>query len=224
MGRELRVLDTSLGRDRADRAIRFAREGHRVTALESDPDLLELARESVDAEPKEIRRRIRVVPGGSEATGAHFLPGSFDLVLSHGDLMEAQDPSNTLAGLARVLDAGGLLSLLVRNDDALALIPARAGDWDATLAALGFTERTFRLDDLASLLSRLGVPLRQWYGVQVFSGSAPQEARAAGDDRDERLQEAEMEAELQAGRTDPYRAVAPMLHLCASRQAAAAAS
>ena len=40
-----------------------------------------------------------------------------------------------LAGLARMLAPGGLLSLLVRNADALAMRPGLAGDWAAALAA-----------------------------------------------------------------------------------------
>ena len=42
----------------------------------------------------------------AEDTGAHFLPGTFDVVLCHGGLVQARDPGPTLAGLARVLDAG----------------------------------------------------------------------------------------------------------------------
>ncbi|GAA2933441.1 hypothetical protein GCM10020221_31470 [Streptomyces thioluteus] len=59
----------------------------------------------------------------------HFTPGAFDIVLCHGVLMHVEEPDPLLAGLARVLAPGGLLSLVVRNADALAL---RAPGWPVT--------------------------------------------------------------------------------------------
>ncbi|WP_425470972.1 class I SAM-dependent methyltransferase [Streptomyces armeniacus] len=201
----LRVLDAGFGR--GTQALRLARAGHRVTGLEQDPALRALAAESLEAEPEDVRERVRIVAGAGQDTGAHFLPGAFDVVLCHGVLLEARDPASTLAGLARVLAPGGLLSLLIRNDAALAMHPGRTGDWEAALAAFDFPERAFRLEALKSLLDGIGTPLRQWYGVRVFGT----ETGAPADD--ERM----LAAEERAGRTDPYRAVAAMLHLCAVR-------
>ncbi|RLL70198.1 class I SAM-dependent methyltransferase [Streptomyces sp. Z26] len=202
--RVLRVLDAGLGN--GAQALRLARAGHRVTGLEQDPALRALAAEALRAEPEEIRARVSIVAGGGQDTGAHFLPGAFDVVLCHGVLLEARDPGSTLAGLARVLAPGGLLSLLLRNDAALAMYPGRTGDWDAALAAFDFPDRAYRLEALTALLGGIGTPLRQWYGVGVF-GREPEEP---GDGR-------VLAAEERAGRTDPYRAVASMLHLCAVR-------
>ncbi|MGW7516827.1 class I SAM-dependent methyltransferase [Streptomyces sp. NPDC054796] len=220
VGRRLRVLDVGLGR--GEQSLRLARAGHKVTGLESDPALLALVREALEAEPEGIRQRVRVVPGDSQDTGATFLPGTFDVVLCHGELMEARDPGNTLAGLARVLDTGGLLSLLIRNDDALAMHPGRAGDWDAVVAALDFAERAevagsgsgqaFRREALTATLAGIGTPLHEWYGVQVFA-TDEREGGGALSEEDERI----VTAELRAGRTDPYRSVAAMLHLCGVR-------
>ncbi|MGH3313026.1 MAG: class I SAM-dependent methyltransferase [Streptomyces sp.] len=210
VGRRLRVLDVGLGR--GVQALRLARAGHQVTGLEDDPDLRELLEKELAAEPEGIRQRVRVVSAGSQDTGAHFLPGTFDVVLCHGELMEARDPGTTLAGLARVLAAGGLLSLLIRNDDALAVGPGRAGDWDAALAAFDFPERAgraFRLSTLTSGLAGIGTPLRQWYGVGIF---AHEGGRPDGEP-DERM----LAVEERAARTDPYRSVAAMLHVCGMR-------
>ena len=74
--------------------------------------------------------------GDGRDTGVHFLPGSFDVVLCHGVLMYVEEPDPLVAGLARMLAPGGLLSLLVRNGDALAMRPGLAGDWAGALAAL----------------------------------------------------------------------------------------
>ncbi|EST34844.1 hypothetical protein N566_18035 [Streptomycetaceae bacterium MP113-05] len=190
-----------------ERTLKLAREGHRVTVLEADPALRALVREALGGEPRTVRERVRLVAGGGQETGGHFLPGAFDLVLCHDVLMESHDPASTLAGLARVLASGGLLSVLIRNDAALALQPARAGDWDAALAAFDFAERSFRLQPMTSLLAGVGVPLRTWYGVQVFT---PDGDRAAAVPR-------QLAAEERAGRTDPYRGVAAYLHLCGVR-------
>lgn len=210
VGRRLRVLDVGLGR--GVQALRLARAGHEVTGLQSDPDLRELFEKELAEEPDAIQKRVRLVAGGSEETGAHFLPGAFDVVLCHGGLIQARDPGTTLAGLARVLDAGGLLSLLIGNDAALAMHPGRAGDWDAALAALDFPERTgssLRLETLTRGLAGIGIPLRQWYGVGVFGhDDCPAEEEKA-----ERL----LAAEERAGGSDPYRSVAAMLHVCGVR-------
>jgi SAM-dependent methyltransferase len=204
------VLDVGLGR--GVQALRLARAGHEVTGLESDPDLRELFEKQVAAEPDGIRQRVRLVEGGSEDTGAHFLPGTFDVVLCHGGLVQARDPGPTLAGLARVLDAGGLLSVLIRNDEAQAMRPGRAGDWDAALAAFDFPEHAgsaFRLDTVTRGLAGIGTPLRQWYGVGIFGHTT----FPADDEEAERM----LAVEGRAARTDPYRSVAAMLHVCGAR-------
>lgn len=159
-------------------ALRLARAGHTVTGLESDAEMLRVAREALADEPAGIRERVRLIEGDGLETGVHFLPGSFDVVLCHGVLMYVQEPDAMLAGLARMLAPGGLLSLLVRNGDALAMRPGTAGDWDTTLAAfdtdaytnrLGLTVRADRLDDLTATLAGIAAPLHAWYGVRIFT-------------------------------------------------------
>ncbi|OEV09891.1 MULTISPECIES: class I SAM-dependent methyltransferase [Streptomyces] len=208
--RRLRILDVGLGR--GVQALRLARAGHGVTGLQSDPDLRELFEKDLAEEPEEIRGRVRLVAGGGEDTGVHFLPGTFDVVMCHGGLLQSRDPGTTLAGLARVLAAGGLLSLVIRNDAALAMHPGRAGDWDAALAALDFPDRTgsaLRLETLTRSLAGIGTPLRQWYGVGVFG----RDDCPADEEKAERM----LAVEERAGRADPYRSVAAMLHLCGVR-------
>lgn len=182
-----------------------------MTVLESDPAVRALLREALEARPATERERVRLFDGDGQETGAHFLPGTFDVVLCHGVLMAARDPASTLAGLARVLAPGGLLSVLIRNDAALALHPGRAGDWGAALAAFDFAERVFRLEPMTALLTGIGAPLRAWYGVQVFTADGA--GREPADPR-------QLAAEERAGRTDPYRAVAAHLHLCGVRAGA----
>ncbi|MET8955289.1 class I SAM-dependent methyltransferase [Streptomyces sp. NPDC004393] len=218
VGQRLRVLDVGMGQ--GTQALRLARAGHRVTGLEQNPTMIEVARRALSGEPEGIRERMRIIEGDGRDTGVHFLPGSFDVVLCHGVLMYVDEPDPLLAGLARMLAPGGLLSLLVRNGDALALRPGLSGDWDTALASfdttaytnrLGLAVRADRLATLTATLAGIGAPLHTWYGVRVFTDTAPDDTPVPEDV--ERL----LAAEERAGRTDPYRGVAALLHLCGVR-------
>ncbi len=203
-------------------ALRLARAGHSVTGLESDLRMLAAARQALGVEPEGIRERVRLIEGDGRETGVHFLPGSFDVVLCHGVLMYVQEPDGLLAGLARVLAPGGLLSLLVRNADALAMRPARAGDFGAAHAAfdtvtytnrLGLTVRADRLESLTATLAGIAAPLHAWYGVRVFTDDVGNDEALPAPQDLERI----IAAEDRAGRTEPYRRVAALLHLCGVR-------
>ncbi|MGW2960256.1 class I SAM-dependent methyltransferase [Streptomyces sp. NPDC001220] len=218
VGQRLRVLDVGMGQ--GTQALRLARAGHQVTGVEREPTMIAAAREALAGEPEGIRERVRIVEGDGRDTGVHFLPGSFDLVLCHGVLMYVEEPDALLAGLARMLAPGGLLSLLVRNADALAMRPGLSGDWTGAMGAfdtvsyrnrLGLEVRADRLTILTAALAGIGAPLHSWYGVRVFTDTA---ADGAGPPAD---LETLLAAEERAGRTDPYRAVAALLHLCGVR-------
>ncbi|MFB7460565.1 MULTISPECIES: bifunctional 2-polyprenyl-6-hydroxyphenol methylase/3-demethylubiquinol 3-O-methyltransferase UbiG [unclassified Streptomyces] len=221
VGQRLRVLDVGMGQ--GTQALRLARAGHQVTGLERDQTMISVARAALAAEPEGIRARMRIVEGDGQDTGVHFLPGSFDVVLCHGVLMYIEEPDPLLAGLARMLAPGGLLSLLVRNGDALALRPGLSGEWPTALTAfdttayrnrLGLEVRADRLAHLTATLAGIGAPLRTWYGVRVFTDTAADDAEPPADTE---TLETLLAAEERAGRTDPYRAVAALLHLCGVR-------
>ncbi|MFI8187873.1 class I SAM-dependent methyltransferase [Streptomyces sp. NPDC085946] len=218
VGKRLRVLDVGMGQ--GTQALRLARLGHQVTGLEQDPTMIAAARAALAGEPEGIRERMRIMEGDGRETGVHFPPGSFDVVLCHGVLMYVEEPDPLLAGLARVLAPGGLLSLLVRNGDALAMRPGLAGDWAGALAAfdttayrnrLGLDVRADRLGALTATLAGIGAPLHAWYGVRVFTDTAADGAEVPADP------ETLLAVEEKAGRTDPYRGVAALLHLCGVR-------
>ncbi|MDG4859246.1 methyltransferase domain-containing protein [Streptomyces sp. T-3] len=220
VGQRLRVLDVGAGQ--GTQALRLARAGHQVTGIESDAEMLAAARSALAGEPEGIRKRVRLVLGDGRETGVHFLPGSFDVVLCHGVLMYVEEPDAMLAGLARMLAPGGLLSLLVRNGDALAMRPGLSGDWDGALASfdsvaytnrLGLPARADRIEALISTFAGIGAPLAVWYGVRVFSDLAPDSAELPPAGELESL----LAAEERAGRREPYRRVAALLHLCGVR-------
>ncbi|MFD1658577.1 class I SAM-dependent methyltransferase [Streptomyces caeni] len=218
VGRRLRVLDVGMGQ--GTQALRLARVGHQVTGVEQDPTMISAARAALSGEPEGIRERVRIIEGDGRDTGVHFLPGSFDVVLCHGVLMYVEEPDPLVAGLARMLAPGGLLSLLVRNGDALAMRPGLYGDWATALAAfdttaytnrLGLDVRADRLETLTATLAGIGAPLHAWYGVRVFTDTAADGAEVPQD------VDSLLAVEERAGRTDPYRRVAALLHLCGVR-------
>jgi hypothetical protein len=98
--------------------------------------------------------------------------------------------------------------------------PGLSGDWAGALGAfdtvsyrnrLGLDVRADRLDALTGTLAGIGAPLHAWYGVRVFTDTAADGAEAPGD------VDALLAAEERAGRTDPYRRVGALLHLCGVR-------
>ncbi|GGL85662.1 methyltransferase [Streptomyces fumigatiscleroticus] len=212
------MLDVGMGQ--GTQALRLARAGHQVTGLEKETTMIAAARRTLAGEPEGIRERMRIIEGDGRDTGVHFLPGTFDVVLCHGVLMYVEEPDPLLAGLARVLAPGGLLSLLVRNGDALAMRPGLSGDWAGALSAfdatayrnrLGLDVRADRLQALTATLAGIGAPLHTWYGVRVFTDTAADDAPVPDD------LETLLAAEERAGRTDPYRGLAALLHLCGVR-------
>ncbi len=212
----LRVLDVGCGQ--GTQAIRLARAGQFVTGLDPDPVTLGAAQAALAAEPPEVRERVRLLSGDGHQCGRWFGPRSFDVVLCHGLLMYLPDPDPMLAALARMLAPGGLLSLLVRNADALAMRPGLTGDWRAALNAfdssrytnrLGLPARADRLEDLSVTLTEISVPLSHWYGVRVFTDNTPDDAAPV----DGRQLAQLLDAEERAGQQDPYRRVAALLHV-----------
>lgn len=79
----------------------------------------------------------------------------------------------------------GVVSLLVRNGDALAMRPGLRGDGDGVeeafegtgyLNRIGVRARADRLDDLTAVLTELGMPVREWYGVRVLTDTTASDA------------------------------------------------
>jgi S-adenosylmethionine-dependent methyltransferase len=213
-----RVLDIGCGQ--GTQVLSLARRGHAVTGLDSSPALLGDLRRSLRAEAPEVAGRIRLVRGDARDTAALFGAGRFDVVLCHGVLMYFPDPEPMLAAIAAVTAPGGIVSLLVRNGDALAMRPGLRGDWAAAGAAfdgpwyqnrIGVRARADRLAGLTAGLAARQMNVQAWYGVRVFTDLAGDDAPVPDADGLAQL----LACEERAGRTDPYRAVAALLHVVA---------
>jgi S-adenosylmethionine-dependent methyltransferase len=215
-----RVLDIGCGQ--GTQALLLARRGHMVTGLDSSARLLDDFRAALTAEPAEVGDRVRLVQGDADAITGSFEPSSFDVVLCQGVLMYFADPGPLLDAIARVVVPGGLVSLLVRNGDALAMRPGLLGDWEGAAQAfdgvayrnrIGVDARADRLADLTAALVRRQLPVTRWYGVRIFTDTAASDAPLP----DNTTLDAILRAEVRAGQTDPYRHVAALLHLIAVR-------
>jgi S-adenosylmethionine-dependent methyltransferase len=214
----VRIID--LGCGQGTQALRLARRGYHVTGVDASADLLARFERDLAAEPAGVRGRVRLERGLLEDYAERAGVSRFPAVLCHGVLMYSADPGPALRTIAALTAPGGMVSLLVRNGDALAMRPGLRGDWaacaeafgsDRYLNRIGVAARADRLADLTGRLAGLGLAVTAWYGVRVFTDLAPSEAEPPPD------LDALLACEERAGRTDPYRQVAALLHLIARR-------
>ena len=214
----VRIID--LGCGQGTQALRLARRGYELTGVDASADLLARFERDLAAEPAEVRARVRVDRGLIEDYPERAGFSRFPAVLCHGVLMYAADPEPVLRSIAGLAAPGGMVSLLVRNGDALAMRPGLLGDWAACAEAfgsdryanrIGVTARADRLADLTIRLAGHGMEVTAWYGVRVLTDTAPGDAEPPPD------LETLLACEERAGRTDPYRQVAALLHLIARR-------
>ncbi|MGB3681023.1 MAG: methyltransferase domain-containing protein [Rubrobacteraceae bacterium] len=195
-------------------SIPLARRGYEVTILDPSEEMLRKARQTLTTEDEAVSDRVELVSGVGEDAPRIFGAESFDAVLCHGVLIYlAPDP--LIEALSSIARPGAVISILTKNADALAMRPALEGRYKETLASfdsgretnrLGLDTRTDTVPELSAKLERYSIELEQWYGVRVFTDHL--DDRSPGPDLPEVL-----EAEWEAGRRDPYRGVARLVHL-----------
>jgi S-adenosylmethionine-dependent methyltransferase len=214
----VRIID--LGCGQGTQAVALARRGYEVTGVDASAELLARFERDLAAEPAEVRARVRVERGLIEDWAERSGVSRAEAVLCHGVLMYAADPDPLVRAVAGLTAPGGMASLLVRNGDALAMRAGLRGDWAACAAAfdsatyanrIGITARADRLADLTARLAAYGLEVTAWYGVRVFTDTVPGDAEPPPD------LETLLACEERAGRTDPYRGVAALLHVIARR-------
>jgi SAM-dependent methyltransferase len=174
--------------------------------------------------------RIQVLDGGLGALPAQVRDAAYDVVLCHGVLMYLPEAEPSLADLAGLVAPGGLLSLVFRNADGMALRPAIRRDWAQVqdlldsassrnplyLNEIGVRARADHRPDVERELGRHGLTTEAWHGVRIATDSADTGETPPEDPAE---LEAMLAAEERLGRTDPYRQVATLLHLLSRRPA-----
>jgi hypothetical protein len=133
--------------------------------------------------------------------------------------MYVDDPASMLRALVETVSPGGMLSVLAKNAEALAMRPGLEGRWADALdvldtssetGRLGVTSRADHPETVQGILAEEGADTDAWYGVRVFTDhlrDAP-----VGADFDTIV-----ELEWKAGQRDPYRHLARLFHLIAHR-------
>ena len=204
-----------VGGGAGQQAIPLSRKGHEVTILDPSPKMLAEARRRLAREDEDVRRRVRLVEGTGERAHESLDGETFDAVLCHGVLMYLEDPRPMIRALSALLRPGGVLSILAKNAAALAARPALEGRYHDALSSmqadrdrgrLGVVTRGDTVEHLYGAFREAGIEAVQWYGVRVFTDHLGD--RMPGEDLPEIL-----ELEWEAGRRDPYRSVARLIHL-----------
>ncbi|MGH3600643.1 MAG: class I SAM-dependent methyltransferase, partial [Pseudonocardiaceae bacterium] len=213
------VLD--VGGGAGHQSFPLAQAGYDVTLLDPSPAMLDKARQRLPRLPAEARRRVTLVQADGEHADEAVHGRRFAAVLCHGVLGYLDRPEPLVTQLCRCAAAGGLVSIMTGNAQAMAVRPALERRWDDALAAfdartevgvLGVAGRADTVEELSELIRDRGVEPLRWYGVWLFvdwlefggaeldPGDAAQVAATAA-------------VELEASRRDPYRQLSRVFHL-----------
>jgi S-adenosylmethionine-dependent methyltransferase len=212
-GPPARIAD--VGGGAGQQSIRLAREGYEVTILDPSREMLAEARRRLDREDEGVRRRVRLVEGEGERAQEMLGGETFDGVLCHGVLMYLEDARPMIRGISALAAPDGIVSVLTKNASALAARPAlerryrdalSALETDRDLGRLGTMTRGDTVEGLSEAFAEAGLAVERWYGVRVFADHLGDSM--PGEDLPEIL-----ELEWVAGKRDPYRSVARLIHV-----------
>jgi S-adenosylmethionine-dependent methyltransferase len=220
------VLDVGAGQGTL--ALRLARHGFDVTAVEPDQEMRSAFESALSDLSPDARRRVRLEEGALGRLPDSVAGRTFDVVCCHGVLMYLDAARPAVVELCGLVAPAGVLSLVVRNADSLALRPALRRDWPMVHRLLdsaagthasyvnefGVRARADHLEELASFVAGRRMHVEQWYGVRVLTDAVPVD-EPVPDEPDELT--AMLDAEERVGRTDPYRRLGMLLHVVGRR-------
>jgi S-adenosylmethionine-dependent methyltransferase len=213
------VLD--VGGGAGHQSFPLAHAGYDVTLLDPSSAMLDKARQRLERLPEEARRRVTLVQADGENADEAVHGRRFAAVLCHGVLGYLEQPEPLVDQLCRCAAAGGLVSIMAGNADAMAVRPALERRWDDALVAfdsraeigvLGLPTRAHTVAELSELVRSRGVEPLRWYGVWLFVDWLDL-GGAELDPGDARQLAATAAVELEAGRRDPYRQLSRIFHL-----------
>jgi S-adenosylmethionine-dependent methyltransferase len=206
-----RILDAGGGSGVV--AVPLASLGYAVTQLDPSDGMLRVAARRI----QDAGIDVRAVAGSIDDLTASA-PGPYDAICCHAVLMYLDDPEAALRTLRSHATADAVLSLLEKNRDGLALRPGLRGDYEEAIRVLespfaagnlGIPSRARSVDEWKELLAATGWTPGSWAGIRLFSDLAPDDLSPERFEQLERL-------EREAGRRDPYRSVARLIHIVAT--------
>lgn len=217
--RSLHALDLGCGTGAL--AVRLARLGLHVTAVDASLPMLDLARSA--AHEAGVAERIALAHGDAAQFAELFPRESFDVILCHNVLEFVDDPSAVLRSAAHALrDRSSIISVLVRNQAGEVLKAALlGGDLAAaenTLSAewgdealYGTKVRLFTPESLGAMLLSASLGVTAERGVRVTADYLPPKV-SRGDEYDRIF-----ELERKLGTRPDFAAVARYTHCLAYR-------
>ena len=224
----LRILDVGAGQ--GTQALRLARHGHTVTAVEPDARMRAAFETAARALTTEQRERVTLVATDLAGLASVTRPAAYDVVMCHGVLMYLPESRSAVTALSRRVAPGGIVSIVTRNGDALAWRPASRHDWPAALAMLdevehaaaegrdarylneiGVSARADTLTALVSACEAADLAVEAWYGIRVASDDVSVDTPAPEGSALAAL----LDVEDRLGATDPYRSLGTLLHIVA---------
>jgi S-adenosylmethionine-dependent methyltransferase len=209
-------------------AVQLAALGHHVTVVDPSPDALAAARWRAG----ELGVTLTAVQGEAGDLAALVGDGAADLVVCHNVLEYVDSPAVAMTAIARVLRAGGTVSVLAANVVAAVLQRALAGRYDEARRLLDphspsagggneplvpapdtvITEhRRFTLPELIALIEGAGLRVGETQGIRVFAGLLP------GAGADPNAADALRDLEAAAAGYPALRDIAARLHVVAFR-------
>jgi S-adenosylmethionine-dependent methyltransferase len=217
------VLDVGAGA--GHQTLPLAQAGYDVTLLDPSPAMLDKARQRLERLPVETQRRVSLLQADGESAAAAVGGRRFNAVLCHG-VLGYLDQSEPLVGeLCRCAAAGGVVSIMTANANAMAVRPALERRWNDALAAfdarteigvLGVPGRADTADELGELMRTHGVEPLRWYGVWLFVDWLEFSGVELNPDDTDQVA-ATVAVELEASRRDPYRQLSRVFHLVGRR-------
>jgi S-adenosylmethionine-dependent methyltransferase len=177
----LRALDLGCGTGAT--AVRLARLGIHVTALDCSPAMLDIAQRA--AREAGISEKIALKNGEATQLASLFPARSFDVILCHNILEYIDDPGVVLRDAARALrDSSAILSVLVRSQ-AGEVFKAAIQTGDLSVAENNLTAewgqeslyggrvRLFTSDSLRAMLKAAALTVIAERGVRVLADYLP---------------------------------------------------
>jgi S-adenosylmethionine-dependent methyltransferase len=212
-----KIID--VGGGAGHQTFRLAERGYDVVLADPSEEMLRRAYDRLDALEPAARERVEFVKADTQRCLELYPAGSFDAALCQGVVMYLPSSEPVVHVLASLVRPGGVVSLIAKNGEAIAMRAALEHryvdaialfDANADLGRVGVVTRGDSLASLIAMFERHRLSVLAWYGIRVFTDHL-------GDEPAGENSMVAVEAEWRAGQTDPYRQLARLLHVIGER-------